>query len=66
MKIQYCSDLHLEFEENKKFLKQNPIKPVGDILIGGQLCCIDDDHIGAERGALVIAKSKTRIGGNKR
>ncbi len=33
MKIQYCSDLHLEFEENRNFLKQFPIEPVGDILI---------------------------------
>lgn len=33
MKIQYCSDLHLEFPENLYFLKQNPIKPLGDILI---------------------------------
>lgn len=33
MKIQYCSDLHLEFRENKKYLMENPIKPVGEILI---------------------------------
>lgn len=33
MKIQYCSDLHLEFPENKLFIKQNPIIPVGDILL---------------------------------
>lgn len=33
MKIQYCSDLHLEFPENKKFILENPIIPVGDILI---------------------------------
>lgn len=33
MKIQYCSDLHLEFPENKKFTLENPIIPVGDILI---------------------------------
>ncbi|MDZ4759234.1 MAG: metallophosphoesterase [Bacteroidota bacterium] len=33
MKIQYCSDLHLEFSENKAFLKEFPIKSVGDILL---------------------------------
>ena len=33
MKIQYCSDLHLEFKENKNYLKQFPIKPEGEILL---------------------------------
>ncbi len=33
MKIQYCSDLHIEFPENKEYLKNNPINPIGDILI---------------------------------
>ena len=33
MIIQYCSDLHLEFPENDKYVTKNLIKPVGDILI---------------------------------
>lgn len=33
MKIQYCSDLHIEFAHNRKLLKKNPILPVGDILL---------------------------------
>lgn len=31
--IQYCSDLHLEFPENKIFLRQYPIEPTGEILL---------------------------------
>jgi len=33
MKIQYCSDLHLEFRENLKYITKNPILPLGDVLI---------------------------------
>ena len=33
MKIQYCSDLHLEFRENKEYLKTNPLEPKGEIMI---------------------------------
>lgn len=33
MKIQFASDLHLEFPQNKEFLRKNPIKPEGDILL---------------------------------
>ncbi len=32
-KIQYCSDLHLEFPENKEFLKSNPLQIKGEILL---------------------------------
>lgn len=33
MKIQYCSDLHLEMNTNKEYLLQNPIIPQGEVLI---------------------------------
>jgi predicted phosphohydrolase len=33
MKIQYCSDLHLEFKANRNYIAQHPIQPVGDILL---------------------------------
>ena len=33
MKIQYVSDLHLEFKENSKYLKENPLDVAGDILL---------------------------------
>jgi len=33
MTLQYCSDLHLEFSENRDFLEQNPLQPIGNILL---------------------------------
>jgi predicted phosphodiesterase len=33
MKIQYCSDLHLEFPMNERYLTDHPLKITGEILI---------------------------------
>jgi predicted phosphohydrolase len=33
MKLQYCSDLHLEISENETYLTRRPLEPVGEVLI---------------------------------
>lgn len=45
MKIQYCSDLHLEFLDNRKWVLSNPIIPKGDILIlAGDIVLFKEMH----------------------
>lgn len=45
MKVQYASDLHLEFSDNWKYLKENPLKVTGDILLlAGDIGYLGDDN----------------------
>lgn len=45
MNIQYCSDLHLEFLDNRKWILKNPIVPKGDILIlAGDIVLFKEIH----------------------
>ena len=33
MRIQYMSDLHLEFQENSRYLRYNELSVTGDVLV---------------------------------
>ncbi len=45
MRIQYCSDLHLEFEQNSKYIIKNPLPVSGEILIlAGDIIPLHDEY----------------------
>lgn len=45
MKIQYASDMHLEFHDNWRWLRENPMEVAGDILIlAGDIGYLGDDN----------------------
>ncbi len=46
MRIQYCSDLHLEFEKNSKYLIKKPLNVSGEILIlAGDIIPLHDQYL---------------------
>jgi len=46
LRVQYCSDLHLEFEQNRRYLTTNPLRVCGDILIlAGDIVPLHDEFL---------------------
>ena len=46
MRIQYCSDLHLELEQNSNYFESTPLEVSGDILIlAGDIVPLHDTYL---------------------
>ena len=56
MKIQYASDLHLEFADNRDYIEMGGIQPVGDILVlAGDISYLGDRKMIKRRFRLVFS-----------
>ncbi len=59
MKIQYCSDLHLEFERNSQYVSSNPLKVSGEILIlAGDIVPLHDEHMNSPFFSFIVDNYK--------
>jgi Icc-related predicted phosphoesterase len=61
MRIQYCSDLHLEFDHNNKYISKNPLSVCGEILIlAGDIVPLHDEFF-SDSFIRVIGKNYKQV-----
>jgi predicted phosphohydrolase len=59
MRIQYCSDLHLEFERNNRFVSSNLLQVNGEILIlAGDIVPLHDEHMNSPFFSFIVENYK--------
>jgi Icc-related predicted phosphoesterase len=59
VRVQYCSDLHLEFEQNSKYLNTYPISVCGDIMIlAGDIIPLHDEFLNNSFFSFISKKYK--------
>ncbi|MFA4890875.1 MAG: metallophosphoesterase [Candidatus Gracilibacteria bacterium] len=61
IKLQIASDLHLEFQDNKKWLEENPLIHVGDILLLAGDIVVDKYREKAEKFYKVVERDFSNV-----